>query len=265
MKRFLIGLVAFTSSVNAFAFDFSAADSAYELRENNTQKIHESRGLYAAAINGGSAAEVTYAIEQMSKLDLYETAISTDNEIIKNVSLACYENTTKLQTLTVTPSAAYYYWRAACLAVWGRANGVIASLTRSGELTELIENGNKVDSTYEGGGFYRLGSAVYAKLPSINPFGPRGDANKALDYANRAIQSAAYEGAIDPATATGDYFYNVYQFKAEALAKLGQKDAAKAVLNEAIARFDGGDLPVGREAETRAYAADLKKALADIQ
>lgn len=264
MKQLVVGFVAFAWSVCAFAYDFSAADRAYDLRENNLEQIHIARSLYAGALSVGNPAEIIYAVEQMSKLDVYKAAIALENETAKQVSLACYDNTAKLQTLTEEPSVAYFYWRAACLAVWARANGVIASLTRSGELTELIENGIQVDATYEGGGFYRLGAAVYAKLPAINPFGPRGDVDKAILYADLSIASPAYEGALDPETSTGDYFFNVYQYKAEALIKKGEKDAAIAVLNDAIARLNDGDLPLGREAETLVYFADLKKTLAEI-
>lgn len=267
-KTFILSLFACVACMGtAFAsFDFSAADGLYAARENNFAKIHEARAAYAAALAGSPTAEdKIYAIEQMSKLDVYETTLVTDNNQIKQISLACYDNVTNIAPSAVGSTPAYFYWRAACLAVWGRANGVLASLSRSSELVELIEAGNKVDSTYEGGGFYRLGAAVYSKLPAINPLGPSGNMDLALKYIDLAIASPAYANAVDPETSTGDYFYNAYQFKAEILDKLHRKDEAIALLKQVIARLQAGDLPVGREAETRVYLADLQKTLADLQ
>jgi len=79
------------------------------------------------------------------------------------------------------------------------------------------------------------------------------------------LSSSAFPGAQDQATSTGNYFFNVYDHRAQALAKKGRKAEAIALITEAIERIEAGDLPVGREPETRLHRRDLEATLASLQ
>lgn len=260
-KTVLAAILVLSYGAQAYAYDFTAADEAFNARAQGASKIAEARSGYEAALPQVSGDEKIYAVEQIGKLAYYESLLATTSkDQTKKVTQECYDLTSQISPDAIHSQVPqYYYWRSVCLSVWGVANGVLASLGRSAEVASLFEEGIKVDSTYEGGGFYRLGAAVYLKLPPINPVGPSGDVRKAADYADKAIASPAYAGAIDPATSTGDYYYNAFEYKAEILLKQGNKAKAIEVLDGAIRRIESGDLPVGREAETAEQLRTLKE------
>lgn len=268
MNSFLWRVVASavaSVSVTAFAFDFGAADALFQQREQGPAKIAEARAAYATGLTNLNGAEKIYAVEQLARLDYYEGLILGDQgnkdvrKAIYNRCLDTLEN--NISPSKVGPTPQYYYWKASCLALWGNANGVSASLGRIPELLRLINDGLTTDNRYEGGGVSRLASAVYLKIPEI--FG--GGVDKSFEFSTRALSSQAFPGSESPETATGDYFFNVYDHRAQALAKKGRKAEAVALLKEAIERIDSGDLPVGREPETRLHKRDLEATLASLQ
>jgi hypothetical protein len=162
--------------------------------------------------------------------------------------------------VTNVQTPVFYYWKGVCLASWAKANGVVKSLEKAKELIETIELGKAASSTYEGGGFYRLGSVVYFNVPGIIG----GSIDKASEYAALSESSEAYEGAVNPETETGRYFYNLYVYKAQILAKQNKVPEAKATLEEALARLNAGDIPVGREPETALHRVEIEAALAGL-
>jgi hypothetical protein len=261
----LTGFVVASLSVSAFAFDFGSADALFEQREQGSAKIAEAREAYASDLTNLNGAEKIYAVEQLARLDYFE-GLTLGNNGNKEARKAIYQrclNTldANIAPAKIGPNPQYYYWKASCLALWGNANGVSASLGKIPELLRLINDGQALDTRYEGGGLYRLASAVYLKIPEI--FG--GGVDKSIDFNNRALASEAFPEAKDPATATGDYFYNVYDQRAQALAKKGRKAEAIALLTEAIERIEAGDLPAGREPETRLHLRDIEETLASLQ
>jgi tetratricopeptide (TPR) repeat protein len=260
-----LAAAALSVSATALGFDFGTADALYAQREQGPAKIAEARAAYATGLTNLNGAEKIYAVEQLARLDYYEGLILGDQgnkDARKAIYNRCLDTIeANIAPAKVGPNPQYYYWKASCLALWGNANGVSASLGRIPELLRLINDGLTIDTRYEGGGLYRLGSAVYLKIPEI--FG--GGVDKSFEYGTRALASQAFPGSQDPATATGDYFFNVYDHRAQALAKKGRKAEAVALLREAIERIDGGDLPVGREPETRLHKRDLEATLASLQ
>lgn len=260
-----LAVASVSVSVSALAFDFGAADALFVQREQGPTKIAEARAAYATDLTNLNGAEKIYAVEQLARLDYYEGLIlgeQGNKDARKAIYSRCLDTVeSNISPAKVGPTPQYYYWKASCLALWGNANGVSASLGRIPELLRLINDGLSTDTRYEGGGLYRLASAVYLKIPEI--FG--GGVDKSFDYGTRALSSQAFPGSQDPATATGDYFFNVYEHRAQALAKKGRKAEAIALLKEAIERVDGGDLPVGREPETRLHKRELEATLASLQ
>lgn len=241
----------------AFAYDFSSADAAFAKRENSAQ-LATANKLYKASLDSVKGAEKVYATEQLARLAFFEgnSIPESDSANRKKVFQRCMDVADTFEKKTVQHS----YWRGLCLASWAKANGVLKSLEKAGEILELVETGRKADETYEGGGVYRLGAAVYLNLPPL--FG--GDIDKAWSYAQKAIASPAFSGSKNPDTDTGNYFYAVYLYAGQIAAKREGKDAAKAIVNEAIERIEGGDLPVDREPETKQNLRELKDYLATI-
>lgn len=260
-----VAVASVSVSVTAFGFDFGAADALFAQREEGAAKIAEARAAYTTGLTNLNGAEKIYAVEQLARLDYYEglglgeQGNKDARKAIYNRCLDTVEN--HISPAKIGPTPQYYYWKASCLALWGNANGISASLGRIPELLRLINDGLTTDTRYEGGGLNRLASAVYLKIPEI--FG--GGVDKAFEFSTRALSSQAYPGSLDPATSTGDYFFNVYDHRAQALAKKGRKAEAIALLKEALERIDGGDLPVGREPETRMHKRDLEATLAALQ
>lgn len=260
IAMFVIALFART----AFGFDFSSADSLFEQREQGFEAIQRATHAYKSSLREGlTPDEKVYVVEQVGRLSLYEGLLANDdNETVKRVALECYELTEVIQNTHAKTPVQYYFWRALCLAGWAKANGVVQSLSRSKELIDLVEQGIATgDASYEGGGLFRIAAAAYMRLPALNPLGPAGDLNKALEYANKSLSAPAYGGAIDPATATGDYFFQIYQVLGEVLYLLGRKDEAIRALERALERVRNGDVSPNRMPESRLEGRDCEALL----
>lgn len=247
-------------ATQAFAYDFSAADAAYAGRED-ASKAALARDLYTQALPSVSGPEKIYAVEQLARVDYYEgnKTPESDDANRKKIFKRCMDNVENIKA-TSTTHPAYNYWRGLCLASWAKANGVLKSLEKAGEIIDLIEKGRALDETYEGGGFFRLGSAVYLNLPPL--FG--GDVDKAWDYSQKGIASPAYAGSKNPDTDTGNYYYAVYLYAAQIAAKRDGKDAARAIANEAIERIEAGDVAPDRAPETAINLKEIKDYLASL-
>jgi hypothetical protein len=253
-------LSTLTLSTIAFGADFSAADGAFAQRTDATQRASAEQ-LYTAALPGLTGADRLYAIEQLSRLGYYEGSLPAESDSSnRKIGFQKCMDAADLASpaLQGEETVAYHYWKGTCLASWAKANGVLKSLEKAGEVLGHIEKGNAIDPTYEGGGFYRLGSAVYLNLPAI--FG--GDLNKAADFSQKAISSAAYSGSLTPETDTGNYFYLVYLYAAQIAAKKEGKAEAIAIGKQALSRInDAKEIPAGREPETELNRRDLQEYL----
>lgn len=252
----------------AVAADFGAADALYERRGEGKAVIAQAKSAYAAQLGRASGDEVVYAVDRLSRLAYYEGLITPEanTEDRKVFFKRCWDDLENhLAPAKVGETPEYYYWKGVCLAQWARANGIASSLSKSGELVRAIEKGMTIDDSFEGGGFHRLGSAVYQNLPTVNPFGPTYDINKSLEWANASIASPAYPGAENPDTATGDYFYNIYEYRAVALSRKGDRAGAVSTLESAIKRIEQNDVASDRVPETQAHLATLRQVLSTLR
>lgn len=257
---FLIAGV-FGLAAAASAADFGAADALFARRAEGPAVIEQAKSAYADQLGSADRSQKLYAVDRLSRLAYYQGLITPDNasEQRKAFFRRCWDDVENIiAPVQVGENPEYYYWKGVCMAQWAKANGIASSLSKSGELVRTLEKGIQVDATFEGGGFYRLGAAVYQNLPPVNPFGPTYDINKSLDWANSAIASPAYSGAENPDTATGDYFYNVYEYRSVALDRKGDRSGALATLKGAISRIEQGDVAPDREPETAAILQTLK-------
>jgi hypothetical protein len=244
------------STAAALAADFSAADAAFALRTEAASRTSAEQ-LYAALVPSLTGSDRLYAIEQLARIAYFEGSIPAESDTTSRKAgfQKCMDYAEQANASTQgEDTAVYHYWKGSCLASWAKANGVLKSLEKAGEVLGHIEKGNAIDPTYEGGGFYRIGSAVYLNLPAI--FG--GDLNKALDFSQKAVASPAYSGSLNPDTDTGNYFYLAYLYSAQIAAKKDSKDAAKAIAQKALARIAAGEIPVGREPETELNRREIQ-------
>lgn len=266
--RLIISFFVLMSSLVGFAVDFSAADAMFQQRANNLPAVRSAHAMYATLARSAKGSDLIYAYEQMSRLRFYEgLSLPTRDERIAT-ALKCVNEVEGIRSVENVTPIAYYYWKALCLLSWGRYNeevDPIGTVKRSGEMADLIEKGVALDPTYEGGGCYRLGAALYVKLPAINFFGPSQDLNRASRYVDLAISSPAHDSELDPETATGDYFYKVYEAKARLQRAQRDTEGAKATIHSALARIQAGEIPLGREPETKLDEKDLNELLAELQ
>jgi hypothetical protein len=263
----LLSVSGMVVAAQAFAADFTAADALFARRAEGKAIIAEGKDAYASLLASATSEQKIYAVSQMSRLAYYEGLITPESEKKDRQDFfkRCWDDVeANIKPEAVGETPQYYFWKGVCMASYSKAKGIAASLSRSAELVSTIEKGLQVDSTYEGGGFYRLGAAVFQNLPPVNPFGPTQDLNRSLQYAELAIASPAYAGERYPETASGDYFFNVFEYEAVAKSRLGDRDGAVATLEEAIERIEAGDVPQDRLPESEAFLPLLRAALESL-
>jgi len=257
-----------TFSTVSIAYDFAAEDKLFDNRESGDVAINEARSAYEALLPKLIGTDLVYAVEQIARLDVYTIQRIPMSRARQRLPALehCVETVARIAPSAVGETPHYYYWHVTCLALWCEANGIMQSLTRAPELVEGIEAGLRLDRTYEGGGFDRAAGSVYSKLPEWNPLGgPTGDIEKSLHHFQKSLRSPAYSGAKHPKTETGNYHFPTHYYYAQALIKDHRDDEAREVLEEAIERIDEGDLPVGREPETRLVYQLMKTLLDDMK
>ena len=248
MSTVLKSLAAATAfaSVNAFAYDFTAADALYAKRGDSAAAIDAARAAYRSALPTVTGAEKVKAYEFLARLDYYEGAVkATDNGAQKTIFDRCLNDIKNIEGETRDGKVVveYYYWKGTCLASWAKANGVVASLFRLGELLDTLKKGREIAPLYEGNGFDRIAAPVYAKIPAI----AGGSLESAYNYVESTINSPGYTGVE---TDKGKYFFVSYQYKAEILAAQGKKADAIEVLTEALSRIEDADYAPDRVPET---------------
>lgn len=259
--KLLLSALALCASSSAFAFDFTEADGLFNRREEGINTINSARQAYIAAAPSVQGPELIYAIEQVARLDAYaalsipKSQITSRKPILEN----CLRDVEKMSPSAVGETPHYYYWKSICQSLWAEADGVMSSLRRAKDVFEWLDTGRAIDATYEAGGFDRIAGGLYLRLPAINPFGPGGSVEKALSHLEASLNAPAYGGSKTPDTDTGDYHFTTHYYYAETLIKAERRDEAITFIDQAIARIESGDLPVGREPETRLVLQRLKE------
>ena len=250
--------------MGAKAANFTDADQLFKRRAEGSSVISEARTHYLNQLPSANNDEFSYAVEQVARLDAYEglKLIDTEPTQRQQIFSRCLTDLDNYKVQQRGPAAFFYYWKSVCLAQWARANGVLESLFRTNELFGYLDSGEAIDRTYEGGGFARIRGAALAKLPPINPFGPRQDLNRSKQLLEASIASPAWGGSHTPEWDTGDYYYSTYFYLAETLVAMNRQADALQVIDDATARIDAGDIPVAREPEellSREYMRQLKE------
>lgn len=262
-----ISVMTFASA--ARADQWTAADAAYQVRENNRAKITEARSAYAAILNSATTeGDKLRAASQLGRLAIYEgdmllpkTAIAERKQIFSDCWQGFVEKI-KPGTNGVGENPAYYYFKGVCLGYWGEAAGPLASLPQVPTLKDVIAKGMLLDKRYEGGGIYRLTAGVYSNKQAIAVGLYKPD--EALAAAQQAVAMSAYPG--DPAS--GADYYDNWRSLALCQDEKAMTAEAKATLEEKIAELEdlaaSNALPQGREPEARWNLQSMKDHLARL-
>jgi tetratricopeptide (TPR) repeat protein len=246
--------------VHALAFDFTEADKFFAQRENSSANIAKARAIYQRALTQADTQERVYAMGQLGKLAYYEGDLMTpEDEHSRRVSIfqKCQDDVDAISPSKIgRDTGTYHYWRATCIALWGKSASRLSVPFRAGNMRDSMAKGLSVDKTYEGGGTYRLMGAVYVKSKALSYLPGLGDLynpSKALEY-------------IDEAIRIGPEYHNAYLYRAEVLKELGRKDEGRSYLiakkNKLAALVSARTLPQGLEPESKLILRQMESALA---
>jgi len=250
-----------------FAYNFRMADYYYSKRGGDTKgkkSIEKAFRLYEKAMDKAdlSNSEKIHAMEKIGRLSYLKGELLTDESVSghqkrKKIFQNCLRYTRKVSPNKIGKSAAYYYYKALCTAMWGKSrkeDGFLAKLEVKAKIPGIfsaVDKGSDLNSDYEGGGFDRVAAGLYIRSANI-PFFGIYDKAKASDAIDRALQ----------ARDAGD-FYNGYQLKAEVLVAYGEETQAKDLLSEKISelkkRLDRREKLKGGRPENKLYMEIMKR------
>lgn len=266
MLKFLRNTSVFLSLLTShigFAYDFSAADQLFTRRGENVTVLKQAIDAYQASLKTAlTNDEKLHATENLGMLYAYRAQLIPDAQMRERIPYftACMAALELIKPSAKFPETVqYYYWHSVCLAYWAESNGLLSSLQRSQELYDNLLKGIKIEPTYEGGGFDRILGVILSKLPPINPFGPTGDMARALQHFRSSLASPAFSQAANPETSTGQYFFSTHCYFAEAMIVAGMRAEARALLTDALARIDNGDVSPDMLPETAVAKAKMQR------
>jgi tetratricopeptide (TPR) repeat protein len=254
-------LVLLSLSLPALAaIDFSTADALFAQRENSPSNIAQARGLYQEALKSGQGRELVHAMEQLGRLAYYEGELLTpEDDHGKRVAIfqQCQDDVEKISPSKLGKEvAAYYYWKAACLALWGKSASSWSVPGRLGSLEDAMNKGLALDPSFEGGGMHRVIGSVYLKskglrwIPGLWRF---FDPNKALEHIEMAVR-------------IGPQYYVAWLTKAEVLKELGRSDEGLKLLQDKKRELEllkrANNLPSGLEAESKLVLRQMSNVMA---
>lgn len=141
-------------------------------------------------------------------------------------------------------SLAAHYWLGVAYGSYGRAKGVMKSISLVDPIKEEMAFVIKKDPAYEAGGPYRVLGRLYFKLPGLLG----GGTDKAIENLKIAVKH-------------GPQRWLNHIYLAEALIKDGKKDEAKTLLEQVLA----GPAEAGLEPEYADWKAEAQKLLKDLK
>lgn len=270
-------LIAWGVSNSARADLWNEAQDAFNLRENNHEKIAEARAKYLQLAEQSTGANRIQAVTQLGRLALYEGEMlfsKQDSEArsrtfgecwCKSVSGGSCTNPGFIELINpsvVGENSAYYYFKGVCLAYWGEVQSLLTQIRWVGKVDENISLGTqRADVRFEGGGIDRLAGAFYAneKVRALGFFKP----DVALARAEKATtMTDAYPGEDQ---VSGVDFYENWRTKYLALKSLGRTDEAKAFAEAKVAEMQEAEelglLPESRIPESKFVIRCLKNEL----
>lgn len=199
----------------AMAYDFSRADNLFEQRGQGVRKIAQARSAYERALRSTRGMERVHAVEKLARLAFFEGDLlkgEEDDDGRKPIFKKCLEYVEKISPDKVGETPQYHYWKASCMALWGRSAGLSAALGQVGKFKKALKKALEYRPSYDGGGIYRITSGVYMASKWLRVVGLY-DLERSKRYADLAVS-------------IGPQYYNAYLIKANVLKRMDRIDEA---------------------------------------
>lgn len=252
-------LIICLAAGTASAYDFSEANRFYNNREDSPHNLKQAEDRYQAALNQSSGADLLYAVEQLGRIYYYWGDLLTpdnDDNARKDIFGRCRNMVEKVRPSKVGENAQYYYWKASCLALWGKSASLWEKVRLKDELVSTLEQGFNHSGSYEGGGIHRVAAGVYIRSANI-PFVGLYDENKAMEHINKAI-------SMDQ----DNLYYNAYLLKAEVLVAQGKNDEAQGLLEdksfELSRKLANNSLPSAVVPESKVFSREIASMMSKL-
>lgn len=255
-KTFGVLLALLCTASSAMAYDFSEANRYFAGRENNVGNLQQAERLYQSALGQTQGSELLYAVEQLGRVYYYWGELLTPSDADdtrKDIFGRCRTMVEKVNPSSVGENAQYYYWKSACLALWGRSASWMEKLAIKDELVQTMAAGAQRSADYEGGGIFRVMAGVYVRASRLSGL---YDADAALRYVDVAIGKDAQQ-----------VYYTAYLLKAEILKALGRDDEAMELLEmkefELAQKLRNNSLPAHLVAESKVVARQMSQMMSE--
>lgn len=231
LKKAMVAAFAL-GSLSLHAASFEVADQLYMEREGSVENTQAARAAYQTLIDSGlTGSDLERAVLGVARTYVYEGEVLTgrvsDEDIASRRSIfrSCWRDTMP----AIEPaklgysSPGYYYYTAACIALFGEVSGTLENLGNIPRLLSAINRGLEVEGgdTIEGGGLYRVYAAVKSNEKAKPLPGNLYNPQEALELIDQAINAPAYPGGSE-----GFLYCENYRRKAMVLDELGRGDEA---------------------------------------
>ena len=279
----LVAAALVTPMVNtaSFAGIFDRADELFFQRNKGYEASTQARKEYEKTLQKNLTTEdKVYAVVQMARLDIYRgSMIPSASQSQKEDALeACIDT---IELIANTNSQEYHYNRLVCIGSRGKIASTLGRIKWANKMR--IAQGPALESTkingvyvggFESGGILRAMSALRgnrkAKLLGLY------NAQEALEFAQVALASEGSVYRPFPDHMSGHDFYENFYYLAQAKVAVGIEDEklasvkeGKDVLVDTINTLseleEAGELPKGREPETKHYKGLMQELQSNIQ
>lgn len=213
------------------------ADAAYAQRAS-LASAQQAADLYAQALAADPASE-------QAACGLARTYYWLGSHLPEDKALAPFEKAVEAakKAVAINPnSVAGHYWLGVAYGSFGKAKGIMKSLSLVDPIKEEMAFVIKHDPNYEAGGPYRVLGRLYFKLPGLMG----GDNDKAIENLKTAVQK-------------GPQRWLNHIYLAEVYLKKDKKAEAKALLEQVVA----GPAEPGLEPEYADWKAEAQKLMKD--
>lgn len=282
IKQILISATTSAVLSTSYAADFATADALWQQRDQGIPILEQSRQAYLDVIAQGELTpeEMIHATTQLGRLAIFEgsnfhnkdsqegidarrqlfgdcwkTYLPAINPVSNKKGSLGDRTFGKAKPFSIsTPN--FFYWKAACMALYAEVSGTAENVVNVGRLTWTIRRGSELDTTYQGGGILRVHSGIIsnAKAKPLGMYDPQ----MALQLIDTALAADPYPGT----NVAGGEFCENYERKSLTLIELERGAEARALLEEHITTIEEAieleELPEGREPETLFCKTDLE-------
>ena len=262
-----LSLIAFSHL--GIAVDFRHADRLFSQRGISAEgidSIDKALESYTQLINGSQGPltqrEQIYAVVQKSRLYVYhginqDKATDVGKNRRRTLFSKCRQDLQLIHPSNVGPTPEYYHYSAYCLILEAAVRPVVWGLSRIKDIKNLIAQGMKLETTFEGGGILRVAAGLHS-TPELRSVPGIWDPELAWNLIQQAIDSEPY----GQSSLWGvDYCYN-WAGIAMGLDARGKTREALSEINDSLEYWQdleqNNALPVGIEPESRQCLRDMR-------